>query len=61
MEMKEFLLRITFRWSSFNPNICNNIEVEKVLKGRCYDFKLFTKKQDFMLCKDMYAVKIVAV
>jgi hypothetical protein len=61
IELKECVLKFQMRWSSFNPHICNNIEVQKILKGRFYDFNFFSKKHEFLFCKDMYTIKIISV
>jgi hypothetical protein len=58
IELDEFVLRLTIRWSNFNPSYCNNIEVERIAKGRCSDIKFFSKKSDLIFCRELYSVKI---
>lgn len=60
IELGECVLRIQMKWSSFNPNICNNMEITKINKGRCYNVKQIDKKFEFYLCSDLYTIKLVA-
>lgn len=58
VELEEFVLRFTLKWSNFNPSFLNNIEVERIAKGRFADFQFFSKKTEFIFCRELYSVKI---